>query len=281
MASTSPPREFTSPPPDTPRDEDGEDLLENAQSDYKAQPELDTYDAENIDDDDVSPMDIGQIRNINQLLDDRDRRAGRGRRQFIPHQLMDQDEDIPMALLQQQQQQIIDDEFMNQQQMQQQQEHLVNLEDFDGPLREWLDEDRVRREIKNRFKSFLTSFTDTAGNAVYPNKVKQMCQYNGCSLSISYMHLSEFAAVLAIWLVEQPLIMLELFDSVAMDVAKIAFPEYDSIHSIIHVRITNLPLTDELRDLRQLHLNSFVQVSGVVTRRTSIFPQLQLVRSLS
>ena len=92
------------------------------------------------------------------------------------------------------------------------------------------------------------------------------------------MHLSEFAAVLAIWLVEQPLIMLELFDSVAMDVAKIAFPEYDSIHSIIHVRITNLPLTDELRDLRQLHLNSFVQVSGVVTRRTSIFPQLQLVR---
>ena len=46
---------------------------------------------------------------------------------------------------------------------------------------------------------------------------------NGSSLSISYMHLSKFAAVLAIWLVEQPLIMLELFDSVAMDVAKIAF----------------------------------------------------------
>ena len=92
------------------------------------------------------------------------------------------------------------------------------------------------------------------------------------------MHLSESAAVLAIWVVEQPTIMLELFDSVAMDVAKISFPEYDSIHSVIHVRITNLPLTDELRDLRQLHLNSFIQVNGVVTRRTSIFPQLQLVR---
>lgn len=92
------------------------------------------------------------------------------------------------------------------------------------------------------------------------------------------MHLSEVATILAIWLVEQPSIMLELFDSVAMEVAKISFPEYDTIHSTIHVRITNLPLTDELRDLRQLHLNSFVQVSGVVTRRTSIFPQLQLVR---
>merc|ERR1712130_241281 len=51
-----------------------------------------------------------------------------------------------------------------------------------------------------------------------------------------------------------------------------------SIHSSIHIRITNLPLTDELRDLRQLHLNSFVQVNGVVTRRSSVFPQLQLVR---
>eukprot|EP00484_Ammonia_sp_Unknown_P001340 CAMPEP_0197020554 /NCGR_PEP_ID=MMETSP1384-20130603/1365_1 /TAXON_ID=29189 /ORGANISM="Ammonia sp." /LENGTH=872 /DNA_ID=CAMNT_0042448207 /DNA_START=76 /DNA_END=2694 /DNA_ORIENTATION=+ len=275
MAST-PPRELTSPPPDTPRDEDedGEDLMENLESDYKQRPDLDTYDAEAIDDVDVSPMGIGQRRGVDDLLNERDRRQRRQRRGYMPRQLMDQDDDIPMALLQQQQQ--IEDEFMEQQD--QQQENLVNLEDFDGPLREWLDEDRVRREIQNRFKSFLTSYVDTSGNPVYPQKVKQMCQDNGCSLSISYMHLSEFAAVLAIWLVEQPSIMLELFDSVAMEVAKISFPEYDSIHSKIHVRITHLPLTDELRDLRQLHLNSFVQVSGVVTRRTTIFPQLQLVR---
>eukprot|EP00486_Rosalina_sp_Unknown_P011339 CAMPEP_0201587996 /NCGR_PEP_ID=MMETSP0190_2-20130828/150318_1 /ASSEMBLY_ACC=CAM_ASM_000263 /TAXON_ID=37353 /ORGANISM="Rosalina sp." /LENGTH=84 /DNA_ID=CAMNT_0048039273 /DNA_START=47 /DNA_END=298 /DNA_ORIENTATION=+ len=84
MASTSPPRELTSPLADTPRDdEDGEDLLENAASDYKAQPELDKYDEDNIDDADVSPMDIGNRRNIDQLLNERDRREGRGRRQFI------------------------------------------------------------------------------------------------------------------------------------------------------------------------------------------------------
>merc|ERR1719385_248289 len=72
--------------------------------------------------------------------------------------------------------------------------------------------------------------------------------------------------------------MMEMFDAVALEVAKTLFPDYDSIHSHIHVRISNLPLTDELRDLRQLHLNSFVQVNGVVTRRTSVFPQLELVR---
>ena len=64
-----------------------------------------------------------------------------------------------------------------------------------------------------------------------------MCQDNGCSLSISYMHLSEFAAVLAIWLVEQPQIMLELFDSVGIDVAKISFADYDTIHNQIHIRL--------------------------------------------
>eukprot|EP00485_Elphidium_margaritaceum_P002349 CAMPEP_0202687664 /NCGR_PEP_ID=MMETSP1385-20130828/3322_1 /ASSEMBLY_ACC=CAM_ASM_000861 /TAXON_ID=933848 /ORGANISM="Elphidium margaritaceum" /LENGTH=878 /DNA_ID=CAMNT_0049342499 /DNA_START=79 /DNA_END=2715 /DNA_ORIENTATION=- len=266
----------SSPPPDTPRndDDEGEDLLENMASDYNAAPELDVYEEEAIDDADISPMDMAARRGVNELLEARDRRQHRHRRQFVPHQLMEQDADIPLAIGQAARDQ--HDEFMEQ--AVEAQESLVNLEDFDGPLREWLDEDRVRREIQNRFKSFLTSYVDTAGNPVYPMKVKQMCQDNACSLAISYMHLSEFAAVLAIWLVEQPSIMLELFDAVAMDVAKISFPDYNTIHSKIHVRITNLPLTDELRDLRQLHLNSFVQVSGVVTRRSSVFPQLQLVR---
>eukprot|EP01084_Bolivina_argentea_P100198 179967_1 len=244
MASSSPPPHVTSPPPDTPLGEE-EDLMENMATDYKAQPELDIYDADDIDDGDISPMGISARRGVEDLLNERDRRQGRLRRGFIPRQLREEDEEIPMALAQQGM--MIDDDVYEQEQH----ESLVNLEDFDGPLREWLDEDRVRREIKMRFKNFLTSYTDTSGNAVYPPKVRQMCQDNGCSLSISYMHLSEFAAVLAIWLVEQPAIMLELFDEVGMEVAKLSFPEYGTIHSSIHVRITNLPLTDELRDLRQ------------------------------
>jgi len=277
--SSSPPR-LTSPPPDTPRnDEDDEDLIENMASDYKAQPELDRYDDDDIDNDDISPMRMADRRGVDALLEERDQKADRGRRTFIPQALQQQEEEVPQALQRQQQQQQRQhstqeyNEFSHQEQ-----EHLVNLEDFDGPLREWLDEDRVRREIKNRFKNFLTSYTDNSGNAVYPMLVKQMCQDNGCSLAISYMHLSDSAAVLAIWLVEQPSILLELFDEVALSVALLSFPDYDSIHGHIHVRITHLPLTDELRDLRQLHLNSFVQVNGVVTRRTSVFPQLQLVR---
>jgi DNA replication licensing factor MCM2 len=55
------------------------------------------------------------------------------------------------------------------------------------------------------------------------------------------------------------------------------FQEYGNIHQDIFVRITALPISDSLRDLRQVHLNALVKVSGVVTRRTGVFPQLQLM----
>jgi len=42
----------------------------------------------------------------------------------------------------------------------------------------------------------------------------------------------------------------------------------------MHVRIIDLPISDKLRDLRQGDLNNLVRVSGVVTRRTGVFPQL-------
>ena len=42
----------------------------------------------------------------------------------------------------------------------------------------------------------------------------------------------------------------------------------------IFVRIACLPVDDKMRDLRQTMLNGMVRVGGVVTKRTSIHPQL-------
>jgi DNA replication licensing factor MCM2 len=43
------------------------------------------------------------------------------------------------------------------------------------------------------------------------------------------------------------------------------------------VRITKLPIVDQIRDIRQAHLNCLIKISGVVTRRTGVFPQLREV----
>jgi DNA replication licensing factor MCM2 len=56
------------------------------------------------------------------------------------------------------------------------------------------------------------------------------------------------------------------------------FEEYDKIKGELHVRITDFPSMDQLRDLRYNHLNTLVRVAGVVTRRSGVFPQLKLVK---
>lgn len=72
--------------------------------------------------------------------------------------------------------------------------------------------------------------------------------------------------------------MLEMFDTVALEVILIFYPSYERIHNEIHVRITDLPTNMTLRDLRQGNLNCLVRVSGVVTRRSGVFPQLKYVK---
>lgn len=72
--------------------------------------------------------------------------------------------------------------------------------------------------------------------------------------------------------------MLEIFDEVALDAIVVYFPAYKRIHSEVHVRISDLPLSLTLRDLRRSHLNNLVRVLGVVTRRTGVFPQLKYVK---
>lgn len=72
--------------------------------------------------------------------------------------------------------------------------------------------------------------------------------------------------------------MLEIFDEVALSAILVYYPAYKRIHSEVHVRISDLPLSSSLRDLRRSDLNKLVRISGVVTRRTGVFPQLKYVK---
>jgi DNA replication licensing factor MCM2 len=105
-----------------------------------------------------------------------------------------------------------------------------------------------------------------------------MCAANKSSLEVSYIHLGEQHALLAIWLTDLPKEMLQIFDEVLYkDVVLVEFPHYSQITLEVHVRITCLPIADKLRDLRQGDLNNLIRVTGVVTRRTGVFPQLKAV----
>ena len=84
--------------------------------------------------------------------------------------------------------------------------------------------------------------------------------------------------MIAYFLPEAPHEMLLILDESAHEVVLGMFPKYDQISRAIHVRVSHLPLMEEIRSLRQLHLNQLIRTSGVVTSSTSILPQLSLVK---
>jgi len=171
-------------------------------------------------------------------------------------------------------------------------------------MTDWIDQEAPRRTIKREFKDFLLTYVDEHGTSVYGERIKDMGESKWCnaamcglrmnhglpfvcfllllgnreSLEISYEHLSQSKTILAYFLANTPLNMLKLFDQVALEVTLIQFPEYERIHRDIHIRITDLPTVNTLRELRQIQLNCLVRVSGVVTRRTGVFPQLKWVK---
>lgn len=67
---------------------------------------------------------------------------------------------------------------------------------------------------------------------------------------VNYEDLASREHVLAYFLPEAPAEMLKIFDEAAKEVVLAMYPKYDRIAQEIHVRISHLPLVEELRSLR-------------------------------
>ncbi|XP_064094759.1 DNA replication licensing factor mcm2-like [Macrobrachium nipponense] len=260
-------------------EEDGEELFgDNMENDYRHIPELDVYDRDNLDDSEYSMMSEGDRVAAETQMRKRDRDEGRqtGRmRRGLLYDESDDEEDRPARKRRMAERaaegDVQDDEEMI--------ESIENLEDMKGhSVREWVSMLGPRHEIYNRFKNFLRTYVNDKGNNLYKDKIRQMCEENKSSFEVDYNIIASEEQVLAYFLPEAPTEMLEIMDSAAKDVTLSMFPQYERITREIHVRITDLPLIEELRSLRQLHLNQLIRTSGVVTSTTGILPQLSVVK---
>lgn len=266
-------------------DEDGIDLFaDNFERDYRERVN-DAYAGADIDDEgDYDELDVATRRQLEARLNKRDRELARQRRMPAAF-LQDEDEDGGMDALMRQRRprrrhydEDPEDEDMADDIMEEELS-LETLQDVKASsLTDWVALPAVHRTIFREFKSFLTEYTDEKGVSVYGTRVRTLGEVNAESLEVSYDHLSSSKAILAYFLANAPTEVLAIFDQVAMDVTILQYPEYERIHSEIHVRISDLPVHYTLRQLRQTHLNCLVRVTGVVTRRTGVFPQLKYVR---
>mmetsp|Transcript_9857 Transcript_9857/g.24280 ORF Transcript_9857/g.24280 Transcript_9857/m.24280 type:complete len:895 (+) Transcript_9857:158-2842(+) len=255
---------------------EGEDLFDdNVERDYRAIPELDKYDEKMLDSGDYDQIDLDERRKADREMNKRDRERAR-REGRVPRAFEDDEEEEQRPRRRRRIQQEGDEMLED---AEDDAAAYVNLDEYHGTLSEWLTNEKVRDEVKRRFRLFLTSFSENEGDrALYPGHISNMCSANKASLVVSYTHLSTSVPTLAIWVADAPTQMLELFDEVAQEVTLTLFRNYDRIVSQIHVRIKDLPIVDSLRDLRAMHLAALVKVRGVVTRRTPVFPQLKMVK---
>ncbi|CAH2312020.1 DNA replication licensing factor MCM2 [Pelobates cultripes] len=260
-------------------EEDGEELIgDGMERDYRPISELDVYEAEGLDDEDVEELTASQRDAAEQSMRMRDRESGRdlGRmRRGLLYDSDDEEEDRParkrrMAERAAEGATDEDEEMI---------ESIENLEDMKGhTVREWVSMVATRLEIYHRFKNFLRTHVDEHGHNVFKEKISDMCKENKESLVVNYEDLAAREHVLAYFLPEAPAEMLKIFDEAAKEVVLVMYPKYDRIAKEIHVRISHLPLVEELRSLRQLHLNQLIRTSGVVTCCTGVLPQLSMVK---
>ncbi|KXZ54800.1 hypothetical protein GPECTOR_4g871 [Gonium pectorale] len=283
-------------------EEEGEDLMENMERDYQAQPHLDHYDPEGLDDEDVDDNvedPVAARLAAEEELNRRDATKLRPRR-TLPDILMQEDDDGPQR-----------GDFNRRRKRRHSFDPApsdthdaapldLDIEEVKGRLTEWIAQEQVAAEIKRRFRHFLRNYPNDNPNGqppaaaqpgggrqpeMYMDRIRAMCKDNKRSLELEYSHWAEFQPTLSIWVADAPKQMLEYLDEAATEVVQKVFSDnffdmwraYGEEYSV-HVRLVGLPISDSLRDLRNYHLNCLVRVSGVVTRRTGVFPQLRLIK---
>jgi len=265
-------------------EDDGEELFgDNMENDYRPMPGLDRYDRELLDEDDYNMMSEADRAAAEAAMRQRDRTEGRradGRmRRGLLYDEDDEDDEPARRRRRLAADRAAEGHIEEEEEERGLIESIENLEDTRGrTIREHVTQVGPRTECLNRFKNFLRTYVDSRGQSLYKEKIRTMCEENRASFEVDYNILASECQVLAYFLPEAPTEVLTIFDEAAKTVVLSMFPRYEAIAKEIHVRITDLPLVEELRSLRQLHLNQLIRTSGVVTSSTGVLPQLSLIK---
>lgn len=110
----------------------------------------------------------------------------------------------------------------------------------------WHPEDR-----KNEGRRARRYTDDDRGLPTYQERIVELVQANKQSLDVDFIQLSRHQTALAIWAIDAPREMFDLFNDVACASIDEKFPNYrDNVHAEIFVRMTGLPVVEAVRNIR-------------------------------
>ncbi|XP_024380390.1 DNA replication licensing factor MCM2 [Physcomitrium patens] len=287
---------------DQEEEEDGEDLYDEnfMQRDYQTLEEQDRYEVDGLDDEVEDTRDFATImadrRAAEANLDERDGILNHSRVRKLPTMLQeyddDENEEYQPARRRMRLHEPVASPVMS---MSEHDETGDNEEEEDdeeddggtdflnvqgNSIAEWVARDDVRRFVQRKFRRFLETFSSKEAmyKKVYRDSLDNMVAANLCSLELNYGQWLDSCPELAIWLADAPQPLLEIMEEEANAFVLRHHPNYSKIHEKVYLRISNLPLEDKIRNIRQVHLDTLIKISGVVTRRSGVFPQLQQVK---
>lgn len=267
---------------------EGEDLFgERMDKDYRAIPELDTYDDVGVDVDfvdDCTPLEaLAQRRAAERALSQRDRKAQHRSQADALYEDDDGEDSLgrPDFDRPARRRRVYDAQFADLPDQEGEEQVMVNLEDVRGKQADWIRQDRIKEEIGARFRKFLRQFReDGSGEYVYRERLWKMIKESRRSLEVEYIQLGRWPGTrqIAVFLIDDPQPVLPILNEVATQLAQERLEEFETNWgSDVFVRVVNVPHEERIRDLKAEFLNTLVTVRGVVTRRTGVFPQLRMV----
>jgi DNA replication licensing factor MCM2 len=268
---------------------EGEDIMENLDRDYRAIDRLDRYDEDNLSHGEYEEMDFEDRRRADMEID-----ARRGT-QVNPNNIKREkifDEQSINSFIEDNSE-IADDMKKNREmlflnklrgqnmegddELEQEEYDFFNAEEMKGNLSKWIDNNRTINFIRIAFRTFLTNFRNENKELVYEQRINHMCSNNLQSLEVDFSHLSDAVPVLSFWLFDSPSLLMPYLNQVVFDIARKLFPNYETVHPEVFVKIKNYPLQENIRDLKKEHLNSTVKFDCLVTRRHPVTCQLKKI----
>ena len=263
--------------------------MENMDRDYREINRLDHYDNDNLSQGEYDPIDFEDKRRADEEIEARRRQDTnpdmQNRERIFDEQSInsfiednseianDMKKNREMLFLNKLRDQHMDEED----QLEQEEYDFFNAEEMKGNLSKWIDNNRTINFIRIAFRTFLTNFRDENKELVYEQRINHMCSNNLQSLEVNFSHLSDGVPVLSFWLFDSPALLMPYLNQVVFDMARKLFPNYETIHPEVFVKIKNYPLQENIRDLKKEHLNSTVKFDALVTRRHPVTCQLKKI----
>lgn len=140
---------------------------------------------------------------------------------------------------------------------------------------------RLSLKIRKNFREFLRTFVDPKWDTeepAYLDRIDNMAAEHKSSLPVLYEpDLLSWSPKLCEWIADLPAKVLPLLHDTALQLVRERYDVYKDKDKEVAVRVQNFPVMDQIRNLRGFHVNRLVNISGVVTRRSTLLPCLRVL----